>query len=163
MSEVPVGIHPFNDGNGRMSRLLLLLLLYKAGYTAGKYVSIEKAIEKSKQGYYETLQESSAGWQDGANDYAPFVEYLLGITTAVYRDFDERALALENPALSKPQRVEAAASKMLGTFSKSDLLATLPNISGTTVERSLKDMLDAGTIEKIGAGRGTKYVYLRSH
>ena len=83
-----VSIHPFNDGNGRMSRLLTLLLLYRCGYTVGKYVSIEKEIERSNETYYEALGASSAGWQDGENDYTPFVTYMLGVMTACYKELD---------------------------------------------------------------------------
>lgn len=156
-----VSIHPFNDGNGRMSRLLLLLLLYQSGYTVGKYISIEKAIEKSKDSYYETLKASSTGWQDGTNDYLPFVEYLLGVIAGVYRDFDGRLSAITHAEGGKSGRVKAQVKGMLGSFSKHELQNALPDVSVITIERTLKQLLDAGTIEKIGAGRGTRYVLRR--
>ena len=96
-------IHPFNDGNGRMSRLLTLLCLYKAGYIVGKYISIEHLIEKTKESYYECLQASSAGWHEDENDYEPFVKYMLGIVVAAYRDFTERVNVLITSNLSKPK------------------------------------------------------------
>ena len=154
-------IHPFNDGNGRMSRLLFLLLLYQAGHDAGKYISIERAIEESKQSYYETLRLSSVGWQDGANDYRPFVEYLLGVVTGAYRELDRRLSAMEGAGGNKAARVEEEICGTLGAFTKRDLLLKLPDISAVTVERVLKALLDAGRIEKMGAGRGTRYVLKR--
>lgn len=144
-----------------MSRLLFLLLLYQVGYDAGKYISIERAIEESKQSYYETLRLSSVGWQDGANDYRPFVEYLLGVVTGAYRELDRRLSAMEGAGGNKAARVEEEICGTLGAFTKRDLLLKLPDISAVTVERVLKALLDAGRIEKMGAGRGTRYVLKR--
>ena len=98
-------IHPFNDGNGRMSRLLTLLLLYRAGYIVGMYISIEKLIEQTKETYYETLQESSYNWHEEENDDAPFVRYMLGVIVAAYRDFSSRVQLLSTRGMSKPERV----------------------------------------------------------
>ena len=100
-------IHPFNDGNGRMSRLLTLLLFYKAGYIVGKYVSMEMLIEKSKETYYEALQASSTGWHENKNSYEPFVKYYLGITLKAYNEFESRVEHLKNRTLSKPERIRA--------------------------------------------------------
>ncbi|MBT1181946.1 Fic family protein [Bifidobacterium sp. CP2] len=158
-------IHPFNDGNGRMSRLLTLLLLYRSGYQVGKYISIEHLIERSKESYYEALAASTQGWNDDRNDYAPFVNYLLGITLAAYRSFDERMDVLTRNAdsgrMTKEQRIADLFTHTLTPMSKADILQQLPDISTTTVERALKSLLDAGRIRKIGAGRSTRYVVKR--
>lgn len=151
-------IHPFVDGNGRMSRLLTLLLLYQSGYMVGKYVSIEHEIEKTKQTYYEALHESSFGWSEGESSYVSFVRYLLGIILSAYRGFESRIGGLTDKSLSKALRVEKLFSKKIGKITKADILNELPDISQTTVERSLKELLDAKKIEKVGSGRATGYV-----
>ena len=152
-----VCIHPFNDGNGRMSRLLMLLLLYQAGYTVGAYVSIEKEIEASKETYYETLQACSAGWMEGRNVYAPFVRYVLGVVLAAYRELEEREAQLCAGHATKAQRVEQVFNRRVGKVTKADILAECPDISETTVERALASLLAQGRIEKVGAGRTTGY------
>lgn len=151
-------IHPFNDGNGRMSRLLTLLLLYRSGYLVGKYVSIEHEIEQTKATYYESLQASSRGWAEGGNDYGPFVRYLLGCIVAAYREFENRVEGVSFKRLSKPERIEALFDRKLGKVTKADILAELPDVSKITVERTLSDLLSRGKIEKIGGGRSTGYV-----
>lgn len=151
-------IHPFNDGNGRMSRLLTLLLLYRSGYLVGKYISIEKGIERTKETYYETLQECSPGWHEGQNVYGPCVRYLLGVILAAYRDFEDRVQDLAVSNMSKAERVEALFNRRVGKVTKADILAECPDISQTTVERALKELLDAGKISKVGSGRATGYV-----
>ncbi len=152
-------IHPFNDGNGRMSRLLTLLLLYRSGYQIGKYISLEKLIADSKDSYYEALEQSSANWHDGANDYAPFVRYLLGVIVAAYRDFTARAELLISKKLSKPDRVRQLIRGTTGKVTKSELMAQCPDISQITVQRALKELTDKGDIIKIGGGRYTSYVW----
>lgn len=152
-------VHPFNDGNGRMSRLLILLLLYKAGYMVGKYVSIEKEIERTKGDYYEALAASSDGWDTGENDPGPFIRYMLGTLLACYRDFEERVSAVSQAKLSKTERVETYLSKSIGPVKKAEIAAALPDVSTTTIERTLAALLEGGKIEKIGAGRGTAYVW----
>ena len=152
-------IHPFNDGNGRMSRLLTLLLLYRAGYTVGKYISIEKLISDSKETYYEVLEESSDGWHENKNDYAPFVRYLLGIIVAAYREFSSRAELLANKGLSKPDRIRGIIKDTLGKITKAEIMQKCPDISQVTVQRALNDMLKKGEIIKIGGGRYTSYVW----
>ncbi len=152
-------VHPFNDGNGRMSRLLTLLLLYRAGYTVGKYISIEMLIEKSKDLYYATLQNSSANWHEGENDYAPFVTYMLGIIAKAYREFAERVEHLGVKGVSKSERVEMAVKEHLGKISKRQIMEKCPDISQTTVENTLAYLLKNGKILKLGNGRGTAYVY----
>jgi len=150
-------IHPFNDGNGRMSRLLTLLLFYRAGYIVGKYISLEKLIENSKVTYYEVLQDSSAGWHDNESDYAPFVRYYLGILQKAYNEFGERVYYLSQRGLSKPDRIRAVIERRLGKISKSEIMEACPDISKVTVERALTSLVKEGYIIKIGAGRSTAY------
>ncbi len=157
-----VSIHPFTDGNGRMSRLLTLLLLYQNGYLAGKYVSIEDKIDRTRDSYYEALAASSRGWSDGEADYAPFVNYLLGIEIAAYADFESRVSELLGASKSKAERVEKHLESSLGSVKKSDIARECPDISVTTIERVLKKLLDDGKIEKIGGGRSTAYVWRHS-
>lgn len=114
-------IHPFNDGNGRMSRLLTLLLFYKAGYIVGKYVSMEMLIEKTKETYYEALQASSAGWHENENNYAPFVKYYLGIILKTYNEFENRVEHLKNRTLSKPDRIKAMIDQKVGKITKKEI------------------------------------------
>ena len=152
-------IHPFNDGNGRMSRLLTLLLLYRAGYFVGKYISIEKLIADSKETYYEALQESSYDWHEAKNDYVPFVRYLLGILVAAYRDFSQRAELLTTAKLTKAERVREIIKNHIGAITKAEIAALCPDISEVTIERTLAELKNAGDILKIGGGRYTKYVW----
>ena len=154
-------IHPFNDGNGRMSRLLTLLCLYRAGYIVGKYISIEHLIEKTKESYYECLQASSAGWHEDENDYEPFVKYMLGIVVAAYRDFMERVNMLITSNLSKPERIAKLIESTFGEITKSEIMEKCPDISQITVQRALYDLLSEEKIIKIGGGRYTKYVWNR--
>ena len=152
-------IHPFNDGNGRTSRLLTLLLLYRAGYTVGKYISIEKIISDSKETYYEVLQQSSENWQDQKNDYTPFVSYLLGTLVAAYKEFSERIELITSEGLSKPERVREVIKNRLGAITKTEIMEQAPDISQITVQRALADLLKNEEIIKIGGGRYTKYVW----
>ena len=151
-------IHPFNDGNGRMSRLLTLLLLYKSGCIVGKYISLEMIIEASKDTYYDALQRSSQGWHDGANDYAPFVTYYLGIVLKAYREFESRVRLMQDRSLSKPERIRALIDDHIGKITKSQIMAQCPDISKITVERTLTDLVKTGYLRKVGAGRATAYV-----
>lgn len=150
-------IHPFNDGNGRMSRLLTLLLLYRSGYIVGKYISMEMLIEKTKETYYEALQNSSIGWHDNTSDYTSFVRYYLGVVLKGYNDFQDRVEHLKYRKISKTERVKAVFEKKLGIIKKSDIATLCPDISETTIERSLKELLESGYIEKVGKGRATGY------
>lgn len=152
-------IHPFNDGNGRMSRLLTLLLLYRADFNIGKYISIEKLIADTKESYYEALQESSYGWHEGTNDYAPFVSYMLGIIVAAYRDFEARTEIIANKEYSKPDRVRETIKNKLGKITKREIMERCPDVSQVTVQRALNDLLKSGEIIKIGGGRYTSYVW----
>ncbi len=151
-------IHPFNDGNGRMSRLLTLLLFYKAGYIVGKYVSMEMLIEKTKETYYEVLQESSIGWHEGENSYEPFVKYYLGIILKAYHEFESRVEHLKHRSLSKPDRIKAVIDKRVGKITKKEIMELCPDISKVTVERTLTDLVKSGYIAKVGAGPATAYV-----
>ncbi|MBQ6426010.1 MAG: Fic family protein [Clostridia bacterium] len=152
-------IHPFNDGNGRMSRLLTLLLLYRAGYFVGKYISIERLIADSKTTYYEVLQDSSTGWHDGMNDYLPFVRYMLGIVIAAYREFASRVDVLITRGLSKPERVREIIRSTTGKITKTQIMKQCPDISQKTVERALRELMDNSEIIKIGGGRYTSYTW----
>lgn len=151
-------IHPFNDGNGRMSRLLTLLLFYKAGYIVGKYVSMEMLIEKTKETYYEALQASSAGWHEGENSYEPFVKYYLGIMLKAYNEFESRVEHLKYRSLSKPDRIKAVIDNKVGKITKKEIMELCPDISKVTVERTLTDLVKNGYIAKVGAGPSTGYV-----
>lgn len=152
-------IHPFNDGNGRMSRLLTLLLLYRTGYPIGKYISIERLIADSKDSYYEALQESSENWHEGGSDYLPFVRYLLGVIIAAYREFAERAEILLETGNSKTGRIRRLIRSTTGKITKSELMAQCPDISQVTIQRALKELTDSGDILKIGGGRYTSYTW----
>jgi Uncharacterized conserved protein len=154
-------IHPFNDGNGRMSRLLTLLLLYRSGYIVGKYISIEMLIEKTKETYYDVLQHSSTDWHDAQNDYLPFVEYYLGIVLNAYREFTSRVELLTTKGLNKTERVQIVIENKIGKITKKEILNLCPDISQTTVEKALADLLKEGIILKIGGGRYTQYVFNR--
>ena len=154
-------IHPFNDGNGRMSRLLTLLLLYRSGYIVGKYISIEKVIEQSKETYYETLQQSSVGWHENQNDYAPFVRYMLGVIVAAYRDFSSRVQVLVTSGMSKPDRIREVIKGTLGKITKAEIMEKCPDISQITVQRTLIELQKKGEIIKLGGGRYTAYIWNR--
>ena len=151
-------IHPFKDGNGRMSRLLTLLLFYKAGYIVGKYVSMEMLIEKTKETYYEALQASSTGWHECENSYEPFVKYYLGIILKAYNEFESRVEHLKNRSLSKPERIKAVIDQKVGKITKKEIMELCPDISKVTVERTLTDLVKSGYIAKVGAGPATAYV-----
>ena len=152
-------IHPFNDGNGRMSRLLTLLLLYRSGYIVGKYISIEKIIADGKDTYYEVLQQSSYDWHEGANDYLPFVRYMLGIIVAAYRDFSTRVELLTTKGLSKPDRIREVIRGTTGKITKAQIMEKCPDISHITVQRALAEMMSNNEIIKIGGGRYTSYAW----
>lgn len=152
-------IHPFNDGNGRMSRLITLLLMYRAGYIVGKYISIEKMIADAKDTYYEALQDSSCEWHEGTNDYLPFVRYMLGIIVAAYREFSARVERLVIKGLSKPDRIRETIRCTTGKITKREIMEKCPDISKITVQRALTDMLHNNEIKKISGGRYTSYTW----
>lgn len=152
-------IHPFNDGNGRMSRLLTLLLLYRSGYIVGKYISIEKMIETTKDTYYEALQSSSAGWHEGENDYVPFIKYMLGVVAASYREFSSRVKLLTTAGLTKGDRIGEVIKQTVGTITKAEIMKKCPDISQITIQRALIELQEQEKIIKIGGGRYTKYTW----
>ena len=153
-------IHPFNDGNGRMSRLLTTLLLYKSGYVVGKYISLEKKIQITKDDYYDALNRSSKGWMESENDDTPFVKYILGVILAAYRDFEQRVDLLETKMTAR-EMVEKAVKLKIGKFTKSDIMELCPKIGKGSVENSLKVMCEEGLIKKEGKGRATFYYALK--
>ncbi len=154
-------VHPFADGNGRMSRLLTLLLLYRSGYIVGKYISIEKRIEQTKETYYEALQASSVGWHQNQNDYEPFARYLLGVILASYREFESHVELLVTKGYSKPERIAALIEQTMGKITKRELQEKCPDISSVTLQRTLVELVKVGKIQKIGGGRYTQYIWNR--
>ncbi|MBK5245053.1 MAG: Fic family protein [Eubacteriaceae bacterium] len=151
-------IHPFNDGNGRMSRLLTLLLLYRSGYIVSKYISIEMIIEKTKETYYEVLQDSSTNWYEGKNAYLPFIKYYLEVILSAYKEFSSRVELIQNKSLTKPERIRVLFDNTLQKLSKRMILEKCPDISMSTVEVTLGVLLKEGYIIKTGAGKNTAYI-----
>ena len=149
-------IHPFNDGNGRMSRLLTTLLLYKSDFVIGRYISLEKKIEMTKDEYYIALQESSQNWHEEKNDDTPFIKYILGIILAAYRDFEERVNMVGKKMSAKDMVIKAIGSK-IGKFTKNDIMELCPEIGRGSVENTLKALCEEGIIKKEGQGRATFY------
>lgn len=149
-------VHPFNDGNGRMSRLLTTLLLYRASYHVGKYISLESKIAKNKDLYYDALEASQEGWYEDQDDPTPFIKYLLSVILAAYRDFDER-MELVSDKLPAIEVVRRAVESKLGKFSKTDILEFCPTLGKTSVESSLKQLVDEGVLARHGKGRATFY------
>ena len=152
-----VSIHPFNNGNGRMSRLLTLLLLYKNNYYVGKYISIEKIIEDTKESYYDTLQKSSANWYSNENNYSYFVEYYLGIILRAYKELDSRIRIVDDKKITSKNVFK----DNIIPIDKSFIISKCPDLSETTIERILNTLLKEGKITKISGGRYTKYKWNR--
>ena len=151
-------IHPFRDGNGRMSRLLSLLLLYKNGFDAGKYISFEEQINKYKDLYYEALQRASAGWDINQNDYSPFIRNFLSTLFMCYKELDQRFAVVHSKKITKTARIEATVLGSLTPLSKAEICAIHPDISPTTVEAVLGKMMKDGQIRKIGVSKGARYI-----
>lgn len=149
-------IHPFNDGNGRMSRLLTTLLLYKSGYVIGRYISLESKIAKNKVLYYDALSQCQQGWYEGAEDPSPFIKYLLRTVLAAYRDFEER-LEIISGKLSAYDMVKTAALNKLGKFTKADIMELCPTVGRASVENALKKLVEEETLQRHGSGRATFY------
>ena len=156
-------IHPFKDGNGRMSRLLTLLLLYRSGCIVGKYVSIEKIIEATKESYYAVLEESSYRWHESQNDYKPFVKYTLEVIASAYKGFSSRVRVLSTSGLTKPDRIQELIKDHLGAITKAEIMEGCPDISQSTIQRTLIELIKEGLIIKIGGGRYTSYVWNREN
>ena len=149
-------IHPFNDGNGRMSRLLTALLLYREHFYVGRYISLEARIAKSKEQYYSTLRQSQEGWHEGRDDPLPFIKYLLGTILDAYRDFADR-MELVGSKKSALQTVRQAAEFKLGYFTKQDIIELCPSLSLSSVEGALRVLTAAGFLQREGRGRSTRY------
>ena len=153
-------IHPFNDGNGRLSRLLTTLLLYKNGFYVGRYISLESLIAKDKGSYYEALNKAGMNWQNGNEDIVPFIKYLLGIILAAYKAFDDRFSIVEDK-LSAVEMVRKATSQKIGRFSKQDIRELCPSLSISSIEGSLRKLVEEGELRREGVGRSTKYIRLK--
>lgn len=151
-------IHPFRDGNGRMSRLLSLLLLYKNGFDAGKYVSFEEQINNYKDYYYEALRQSSDGWETNENSYFPFMENFLSILYLCYKELDKRFAVVHGKRITKRARIEAVILNSLTPLSKAEICKILPDVSPTTVEAVLGAMVKNGAVKRIGASRSARYL-----
>lgn len=151
-------IHPFRDGNGRMSRLLALLLLYKSGFDVGKYVSFEEQINNSKGNYYEALRLSSINWLDNEHSYIPFIENFLSNLYMCYKELDKRFSVVNSNKITKKARIEHAVLNNLTPISKAEICKILPDVSATTVEAVLGTMVKEGLVQIIGSGRNTKYM-----
>ncbi len=153
-------IHPFNDGNGRMSRLLTTLLLYRSGFYVGKYISLEAKIAKSKDLYYDALRRAQHGWHEGAEDVVPFIKYLLGTILAAYKDFGDR-FAIVEEKLPAIEMVRKASLNKIGRFTKQDIREQCPSLSLSSVEGALRKMVAAGELKREGAGKSTRYMRLK--
>lgn len=153
-------VHPFNDGNGRMSRLLTLLLLYRNDYVVGKYISIEKEIANTKEAYYQALAQADLGWHEGTNDPEPFIKYMLGIILKCYREFDERLTISEKSGKRSNSYdiVKTYVNSTIGTFTKRDAMENCPSLGSSSVESALKKLVEDGTIIRKGLGRASHYI-----
>lgn len=149
-------IHPFNDGNGRMSRLLTALLLYRSGYVIGRYISLESKIAKNKNLYYDVLEQCQKGWIDNEEDPTPFIKYLLQTILSAYRDFEER-VELVSEKLSAVETVRRAVYNKIGKFTKSEVMELCPTLSKASVENAIKQLVEKGLLVKHGSGRSTFY------
>ena len=152
-------IHPFNDGNGRMSRLLTTLLLYRCGFYVGKYVSLEAKIAANKELYYDALMKSQDGWHKGKDNPEPFIKYILGTVLAAYRDFEDR-MSLVFEKLSSLETVRRVTQKKLGRFSKQDIRELCPSLSDSSIEGGLRKLVENGELKREGNGRNTCYYRL---
>ena len=152
-------IHPFNDGNGRMSRLLTTLLLYRSGFSVGKYISLEAKIAQNKGLYYEALARSQTGWHEGTEDAVPFIKYLLGTILAAYKGLADRVALVETklPAL---EMVRRASMEKVGRFNKQDIRALCPTLSDSSIEAAFRKLVAAGELKKEGKGKNTCYFRL---
>ena len=153
-------VHPYNDGNGRMSRLLTLLLLYRNDYVIGKYISIEKEIANTKEAYYQTLAQADLGWHEGTNDPEPFIKYMLGIILKCYREFEKRLIISEKSGKksSSYDIVKTYVNGTIGTFTKRDAMENCPSLGSSSVESALKKLVEDGTIIRKGLGRASHYI-----
>lgn len=153
-----LSIHPFRDGNGRMSRLLSLLLLYKNGFDVGQYISFEEQINKNKAAYYEALRQSSQGWAENANNYDPFTKNFISTLYICYQELDKRFAVIGDKRITKKGRVEATVLNSLVPISKSDIQKILPDVSPSTIEAVLGEMVRDGKITRLAMGRNARYI-----
>lgn len=153
-------IHPFNDGNGRMSRLLTTLLLYRSGFYVGKYISLEAKIAKNKDLYYNALAESQIGWHEGTEDVVPFIKYILGTILAAYKDFEDR-MALVETKLPAIEMVKRASENKIGRFNKQDIRELCPTLSDSSIEGALRKLVASGELQREGKGKNTCYFRLK--
>lgn len=153
-------IHPFNDGNGRMSRLLTTLLLYRNEFYVGKYISLEAKIAKNKDLYYSVLNQAQIGWHEGKEDVVPFIKYLLGTILSAYKDFEER-FALVETKLPALETVRRATLNKIGRFKKQDILELCPSLSISSIEGSLRKLVESGELKREGVGKNTCYYRLK--
>lgn len=153
-------IHPFNDGNGRMSRLLTTLLLYRNGFYVGKYISLEAKIARNKDLYYSALSQSQHGWHEGTEDALPFIKYILGIVLAAYKDFEDRFSIIETklPAIDM---VRIASQNKIGRFTKQDIHELCPSLSISSIESALRKLVSSGELKREGSGKATCYIHLK--
>lgn len=153
-------IHPFNDGNGRMSRLLTLLLLYQNGFEVGKYISIEKEIEKSKNIYYDVLEQADCGWHEEKNDYTPFIRYMLQVILSCYVQFEDRVGLMQHSTVKSTAYdvVKAYVDSKVGKFTSAEIITNCPSASRSSVLASLKKMTETGYLIRIKTGRSVTYV-----
>ena len=149
-------IHPFNDGNGRMSRLLTTLLLYRNGFFVGKYVSLEAKIARNKDLYYDALSASQNGWHEGTDDPDPFIKYLLGTILAAYKDFSDR-FSLVETRRSALETVKLATENKIGRFTKQDIRELCPALSVSSIEGALRKLVESGELKREGNGKSTCY------
>jgi Fic family protein len=150
-------IHPFRDGNGRVSRLLLLLQCYHLGFEVGRYISIERLIEENKERYYETLEQSSQRWHEGKHDPWAYVNYLLFILKSAYREFEERVGKTTSPKGAKTELITAAISRFAGPFRVSDLQRQCPGVSVDLVRQVLKNLRSSGRVKCLGRGQSAEW------
>ena len=149
-------IHPFNDGNGRMSRLLTTMLLYRSGFYVGKYISLEAKIAKNKDLYYDALGQAQIGWHEGKEDAVPFIKYLLGTILAAYKDFEDR-FALVETKLSALETIRRATLNKVGRFTKQDIRELCPSLSVSSIEGALRKLVASGELKREGSGKNTCY------
>ena len=153
-------IHPFNDGNGRMSRLLTTLLLYRNGFYVGKYISLEAKIAKNKDLYYDALAQAQVGWHEGEEDAVPFIKYLLGTVLAAYKDFEDR-FALVEIKLPALETVRRATMNKIGRSTKQDIRELCPSLSISSIEGALRKLVGSGELKREGSGKNICYYRLK--
>lgn len=152
-----LSIHPFNDGNGRIARILTLLLLYKSNFEVGRYISLEKIIEDTKEGYYKALRQSSQGWHENENDILPWVNYILSTFVAAYKELESRVGLVVTGRGNKSARIKKYIENKIGFFTKEDIRNACPDVSDSTINRVLNDLKENKMIEPVGLGRNAKW------